>query len=207
MDSGSRRPPRWRSDTAGCRCSRTRARSWAARTRTRTARSGLHRALPNEAANEDGQQRAYSPPMAAAAAPTTSRCERADGARIVLRERRLGRVVPFWAVWPFETLIAARAAARALPDLAPARGATSAGCSDAAARATTTCSGSRSPTRWAGTERPRRRARAALAAARALLPAAAALGHRQEVHGRLRDAGRTPSATSPPRPPPSGCAS
>ncbi|HEU5100482.1 MAG TPA: UDP-glucose--hexose-1-phosphate uridylyltransferase [Roseiflexaceae bacterium] len=42
-----------------------------------------------------------------------------DGARIVVANDFFVALVPFWAVWPFETLVISRRPAGALPDLAP----------------------------------------------------------------------------------------
>jgi UDPglucose--hexose-1-phosphate uridylyltransferase len=46
--------------------------------------------------------------------------ERADGSRVVLENDSVVAVVPFWAVWPFETLVVPRVHRGALPDLSPA---------------------------------------------------------------------------------------
>ncbi len=43
--------------------------------------------------------------------------ELVDGARVVLDNEHFVAVVPFWAVWPFETLLLPRAHCGALPDL------------------------------------------------------------------------------------------
>ncbi|HEU4327395.1 MAG TPA: UDP-glucose--hexose-1-phosphate uridylyltransferase [Roseiflexaceae bacterium] len=42
-----------------------------------------------------------------------------DGARLVCANEHFVALVPFWAVWPFETLVASRRHVGALPDLAP----------------------------------------------------------------------------------------
>jgi UDPglucose--hexose-1-phosphate uridylyltransferase len=42
-----------------------------------------------------------------------------DGARIVCTNQHFVALVPFWAVWPFETLVISRRPVGALPDLAP----------------------------------------------------------------------------------------
>jgi UDPglucose--hexose-1-phosphate uridylyltransferase len=73
--------------------------------------------LPNEAAAEDQQQRGY---LAAHGRPLLVDYlarERAEGARVVLETPGFTVVVPFWAVWPFETLILPRRALSRLCDL------------------------------------------------------------------------------------------
>ena len=74
--------------------------------------------LPNEPAKELAQQRACA---------DSGRCllcdyldvELDDGERIVTGNEHFTALVPFWAVWPFETLVLPRAHAGALPDLGP----------------------------------------------------------------------------------------
>ena len=75
--------------------------------------------LPNEAVHEDRQQRAWL-------AQTTdgvpllldyARREAAAGERVVVRTAHWLAVVPFWAVWPFETLLLPLFAVQRLPEL------------------------------------------------------------------------------------------
>jgi UDPglucose--hexose-1-phosphate uridylyltransferase len=73
--------------------------------------------LPNEPAKEDRQQRAYLeahglPLLLAYAALEEERQE-----RVVLQDEHWLAVVPFWAVWPFETLLLPRRHVWRLPDL------------------------------------------------------------------------------------------
>jgi UDPglucose--hexose-1-phosphate uridylyltransferase len=81
-------------------------------------------ALPNEAVAEDREQRAYlaehgEPLLVAYAAQESAR-----GERVVVENAHWLAVVPYWAVWPFETLIVARHPVAQLPALAaPARAA------------------------------------------------------------------------------------
>jgi UDPglucose--hexose-1-phosphate uridylyltransferase len=77
--------------------------------------------LPREAAREDAAQRGYF-------AATGRRllldyaAQESGGPRVVVENGDWLAVVPFWAVWPFETLIVAREPATRLADLAaPAR--------------------------------------------------------------------------------------
>jgi UDPglucose--hexose-1-phosphate uridylyltransferase len=73
--------------------------------------------LPNEPAKEDRQQRQYH--------SETGRCLLVDYAnleverqeRIIVQNDHWMAVVPFWAVWPFESLILPRRPVKRLPDL------------------------------------------------------------------------------------------
>ena len=79
-------------------------------------------ALPNEAATEDRQQRAYHAAHGTALLHDAAARELDLGLRVVHHSRYFVAVVPFWAVWPFETLILPRHHVLRLPDLtAPAR--------------------------------------------------------------------------------------
>ncbi|MBN1991502.1 MAG: UDP-glucose--hexose-1-phosphate uridylyltransferase [Anaerolineae bacterium] len=74
-------------------------------------------ALPNEAAKEERRQRAYlaehgSPLLVDYAHLETTRQE-----RLVVENEHWLAVVPFWAVWPFETLLLPRRHVLRLPDL------------------------------------------------------------------------------------------
>ena len=77
-------------------------------------------AIPREAEREDGTQRRYC--------ETTGRrllldyaAQEAAGPRVVEASTHWLVVVPFWATWPFETLLIARQPAERLPDLEPDR--------------------------------------------------------------------------------------
>jgi UDPglucose--hexose-1-phosphate uridylyltransferase len=75
-------------------------------------------ALPTDAAVEDRQQLAYA--QAHGGAPLLldyAAREIADGARVVHQSAGWLAVVPFWAVWPFETLILPRRRVARLTDL------------------------------------------------------------------------------------------
>ena len=73
--------------------------------------------LPNEAATEDAHQRAWllqhGRPLLLAYADR----EAASGQRVVLATDHWIAVVPFWATWPFETLLLPRFAVQRLPQL------------------------------------------------------------------------------------------
>jgi UDPglucose--hexose-1-phosphate uridylyltransferase len=77
-------------------------------------------ALPHNAAREDGTQQAY---RAAHDHPMLLDyvAQEAGGPRVVDENDDWLAVVPFWAAWPYETLLIAKAAAQRLPDLEPAR--------------------------------------------------------------------------------------
>jgi UDPglucose--hexose-1-phosphate uridylyltransferase len=75
--------------------------------------------LPNEPAKELARQQAYT--------ATTGRCllcdylalELQDGRRLVCQNDGWVALVPFWAVWPFETLVLPRAHRTAVNELEP----------------------------------------------------------------------------------------
>lgn len=73
--------------------------------------------LGSIAAREDAQQRAYYDRYGSALLFDYAREERARGDRCVLENDSWLVVVPFWAVWPFETLLLPKAPVRRLPDL------------------------------------------------------------------------------------------
>jgi UDPglucose--hexose-1-phosphate uridylyltransferase len=75
--------------------------------------------LPNEATLEDREQRAYRAAHGRPLLLDYAEAERQAGDRVVLETPGFLVVVPFWAVWPFETLILARQPLARLPDLTP----------------------------------------------------------------------------------------
>ena len=73
--------------------------------------------LPNEALAEDQHQRAY---LAAHGRPLlldVAEREVADGRRVVVQGTHWVAVVPFWATWPFETLLLPRLPLQRLPQM------------------------------------------------------------------------------------------
>jgi UDPglucose--hexose-1-phosphate uridylyltransferase len=76
--------------------------------------------LPNEPAKELRQQRAYAEARGGCLLCDYLALELEDGARLVCANDQFVALVPFWAVWPFETLVLPRAHHGALTDLAPA---------------------------------------------------------------------------------------
>ena len=80
-------------------------------------------ALPNEVAAEDHHQKRYEAAQGAPLLVDYARHERERRVRVVHETEGWLAVVPYWAVWPFETLILPTAHVARLPDLTPqARG-------------------------------------------------------------------------------------
>ncbi len=73
--------------------------------------------LPNEAAREDCSQRGYFETHASTLLEDYLAEELRAGERVVLENPDWVVVVPFWAVWPFETLLLPRRHTPRLPDL------------------------------------------------------------------------------------------
>ena len=61
--------------------------------------------LPNELAKEDASQRAYQDHAGGCLLCNYLRLERASGERLVCENEFFTALVPFWALWPFETMI------------------------------------------------------------------------------------------------------
>lgn len=74
--------------------------------------------VPNEPAKELAQQRAHADGGGCLLCDYLE-IELDDGERIVTGNEHFTALVPFWAVWPFETLVLPHAHAGALPDLGP----------------------------------------------------------------------------------------
>ena len=74
-------------------------------------------ALPNEPAKEERQQRVYFNCHGRSLLTDYVRVELKRETRIVVKNEHWLVVVPFWAVWPFETLLIPRRPVRRLPDL------------------------------------------------------------------------------------------
>jgi UDPglucose--hexose-1-phosphate uridylyltransferase len=73
-------------------------------------------ALPGEPAGEDATQRAYHRENGHPLLLDLAALE-ADGPRVVDKSEHWLVIVPFWAIWPFETLLLSRAPIAYLPDL------------------------------------------------------------------------------------------
>jgi UDPglucose--hexose-1-phosphate uridylyltransferase len=72
--------------------------------------------LPNEAAAEQRQQREYFEQHRRALLADYAQAE-SGGTRVVVETGRWIAVVPYWAAWPFETLLLPKTDQRRLPDL------------------------------------------------------------------------------------------
>jgi UDPglucose--hexose-1-phosphate uridylyltransferase len=73
--------------------------------------------LPNEPGKELAQQRRFAEREDGCLLCAYLALELADGERLVCDNESFVAVVPFWAVWPFETLVLPREHRGALPDL------------------------------------------------------------------------------------------
>jgi UDPglucose--hexose-1-phosphate uridylyltransferase len=73
--------------------------------------------LPLEAEKEDRNQRSYLERQASPLLVDVLQRELAEGARVVCLEEDWAVIVPFWAVWPFETLLLPRRHVLRLEDL------------------------------------------------------------------------------------------
>lgn len=75
--------------------------------------------LPNEAAKEDAHQRAYYQTEGRPMLVDYAELEAGRQERIVVENEEWLALVPWWAVWPFETLLLPRRHVLRLPDLRP----------------------------------------------------------------------------------------
>lgn len=73
--------------------------------------------LPNEPAAEDREQRAYHAAHGRPLLLEVAEREAAAAERVVLQTEHWLAIVPFWATWPFETLLLPRFAVQRLPQL------------------------------------------------------------------------------------------
>ena len=73
--------------------------------------------LPNEAHAEDERQRAYFAEHGRPMLLDVAERELALGERVVVQSEHWVAVVPFWATWPFETLLLPRFAVQQMPQL------------------------------------------------------------------------------------------
>ncbi len=77
--------------------------------------------VPNEPAKEHAQQQAYAAACGRCLLCDYLALELRDGQRLVCQNDDWVVMVPFWAIWPFETLVLPRAHAGAITGLAPAQ--------------------------------------------------------------------------------------
>ncbi len=145
--------------------------------------------LPNEMAKELATQSAYYAEHGSPLLVDYLRLEREARERIVFENRHFTVLVPFWAVWPFETMLLPNHHVGSIGELT--RRGDHVACSGVAR--------ARHPLRQSVRDAvplfdglspaaDRRRGARRMATARALLSAAFALRDGQEVHGRLRAA-------------------
>ena len=78
------------------------------------------RRLPTEPAKEDQEQRAYFEKEGAPLLVDYLAAELAAGERVVVENEDWAVVVPYWAVWPFETIVLPRRHCRNMAALIPA---------------------------------------------------------------------------------------
>jgi UDPglucose--hexose-1-phosphate uridylyltransferase len=76
--------------------------------------------IPDELAREGEMQRAHLQREGSCLLCETARVEHSDGARTVAMNERFLAVVPFWATWPFETLVLPRTHVASVDALDPA---------------------------------------------------------------------------------------
>lgn len=77
--------------------------------------------LPNEAADEDRAQRDWLARSGRNLLLDVAEREAASGERVVVQTEHWLAIVPFWATWPFETLLLPRFAVQRLPQLSAAQ--------------------------------------------------------------------------------------
>jgi len=73
--------------------------------------------LPNEVKKEDIQQRAYFSSSGSPLLFDYARAEIEQRQRVVVENEHWMVVTPYWAIWPFETLLLPRKPIRRLPDI------------------------------------------------------------------------------------------
>lgn len=77
--------------------------------------------LPNEAEREDRLQRTYLEQQGSPMLVVYVQRELADGSRTVVETEHWLAVVPYWAAWPFETLLLPKAHVKRITDLSEAQ--------------------------------------------------------------------------------------
>jgi UDPglucose--hexose-1-phosphate uridylyltransferase len=75
--------------------------------------------VPNEPSKEDHAQRGYYQLHQSCLLCDYLSLERKRGERLVCENQFFTALIPFWAIWPFETMLLARRHFGALPDLTP----------------------------------------------------------------------------------------
>ena len=77
--------------------------------------------VPNEPAKELAQEKKWHQEKGSCLLCDVLKAEASDPSRLVAQNEHFTAVVPFWAVWPFEVLVAANFHAASLPDLNPSQ--------------------------------------------------------------------------------------
>ncbi len=77
--------------------------------------------LPNEAEREDRLQKAYFAQNGSPMLVDYTQRELADGSRTVVETEHWLAVVPYWAAWPFETLLLPKAHVQRITELSDAQ--------------------------------------------------------------------------------------
>ncbi len=77
--------------------------------------------LPNEAEREDRLQKAYFTQNGSPMLVDYTQRELADGSRTVVETEHWLAVVPYWAAWPFETLLLPKAHVQRITELSDAQ--------------------------------------------------------------------------------------
>ena len=77
--------------------------------------------LPSEAVIEDAHQRDYYQQHGRPLLVDYGQAEAADGSRVVVETEHWLAVVPYWASWPFETLLMSKAAVQRITELTAAQ--------------------------------------------------------------------------------------
>ena len=147
--------------------------------------------VPNEPAIEDRSQRAYFQDMKRTMLTDYAQREIAVGERVVASNSHWAAVVPFWAVWPFEVLLLPLEPVLRLTDLTDqGRTMLASITKELLTRYDDLFETSFPVLNGLAWGAIRRRQSIPLAASCAFLSSAAALGHRQKVYGRIRNAWR-----------------
>ncbi len=143
--------------------------------------------VPDEPATESEALAAYHGEHGSCLLCDYLATETAEKTRIVCENEDFLAVVPWWAVWPFETLVLAKKHVGSMPEFSEGQRTSLAAIlkqTDDALRQSVSRRVFR--TRWASTRRPRMgREHPEWHFPRALLSAAATVGHGEEVHGGI----------------------
>ena len=92
-------------NTNGCKFLKTKGQQWGVRTHIHMVKFGRIVSLPNEVAREDRTQRDYLLKHGSVMLVDYVKRELALKERIVVETEHWVALVPYWAIWPFETLL------------------------------------------------------------------------------------------------------